>query len=157
MRFGGYEVRSDIPGDVALLLYLLDEVISHFVMFTGLYAMLALFALMECIGMRRILEIKIGRASNVFAIAGVLFGASLCVGAVEAQMVYYVMFLNVLILVYVFILVREYGVVVRLKDLRRVGFTFFLVVSCLSFLLTAVVYYFVVGGFVQPSEMLRGG
>ena len=151
-----YVIGKDIPRDVAALAYLLDEVVSHIIMFTTMYLMFSFFILLD--HEQGPTQPSNKRDSIVLTVAGVIFGTMLGIGAIEAQMIYYILVLDILLTIYIVVLTLKIKKTIEhLTDLINYRFTFFIVVSCLWLPLIALTYYLIFGSFIQPSEMFREG
>lgn len=113
-------------------MYLLDEIVSHKIMFTTLFVIYSLIALLD-----------VKKSNRMDVLLGIVLGFSQGAMWLEGQSVIEMIFLSIIFILYS---------LVKKKWRKSFGLIFF--VACLTSLTGLMFYWFYMKGFPQPSEIL---
>lgn len=152
----GYVVGTDIPEDIAALIYFFDEELSHFIMFTTLFTMLLVVLLARV----DLYDGKSGYKFNLvdrilIFVATLIFGGAFSISAIEARKAYLVIALEIIVLI-MFALYTKYWAKKNMLGVIRNDSLVRIMIGALIFsLLIFIAYYVYFGYFIQPSELFR--
>jgi hypothetical protein len=135
--------REIIPNDTYSLIYFLDEDLGHWLLFLGLFGVLGLWAYKS--------DILSEKLSSGF-VCGALFGIVYAVAIVESSQAWLGPILSI------WLLVCNIFTLKRLKQplrnvWRRNPMMQFTSVAALFILVGMTAYFFVMGSFIQPSQL----
>lgn len=137
------EYRSIIPSDSYALLHFFDEDLGHWVLFAAYYGLLGVWLWEDHFS---------GVAQLLTVVPGILLGITLAIAVVESSHPWLAIVGSVLLLGLAFLRSwREHCTFITLWKTRPVSR--FVVASAIAAISTELLYWLIVGGFVQPSEL----
>jgi len=140
-----------IPPDAWELLFFLDEFLGHLLVFTALYTMLIIYALVQ----QKVPMHKISALSFVIiSILGVIWGGAQMVAMIEASLPkLMLLYTSVSLLVNIVLFLRSKEQL--FPYLAQRPLILFIASGLSAILLLTPVYYTILGGFLQPSQIGR--
>jgi len=152
-----YTAGKEIPQDVASLLYFLDEELSHYIMFSSLFAMWLIVIIARFITKAPSFPEKRPLAERiVIFLSVIIFGAVFTISAIEARKAYFVIGLEVIVIIlmlFISYIVTTEKIFIKIRKDPIIQVMLFSIIFSLLFFLA---YYLYFGGFIEPSEILRG-
>jgi len=142
------DYKDILPQDTYALIYFLDEVLSHIILFVATTGLIGCWLIFE----------ESVQASSLFPqnpififIIGIIYGFVQSYAAVEAQMVWILIFMFSILLVIWFYYWRRSSLSLP-NFLRENPFSSFVVIMALFSFIATLTYGAIYGGFPQPSE-----
>jgi len=137
------DYRSIIPSDSYALLHFLDEDLGHWILFAAYYGLLGTWLWEDRFS---------GVAQVVTVVPGILLGIALAIAVVESSHAWIAAVGSALLLGLAFLRSRrEHSTFAQLWKTRPVGR--FVIAAAITAIITELLYWLAMGGFVQPSEL----
>lgn len=139
---------SIIPADSYSLLYFLDEILGHVIMFVGLYGVLIMIIIKE-LNVKEIVLFHVKWEDILLYVLGLLYGGSLAIVAIEAT--YFA--ISVMVLSFLVITGSVFYMYRKKIVWKNLFYTKFLLVTFISIILISIIYVIIFGEFVSPSTL----
>jgi len=138
---------TGVPADLHEYAYFLDEHLGHWLLFYALFGMLLYFLLISIIKNR---DEKVEKRWLINQIAAFIFGFSLIVSGIEAQIPYETIIAGLIFLIVPIVFLRQ-----KLKDMfRERCLASYMFSTGLWIIIFASIYWIIFQGFPQPSEWM---
>lgn len=141
--------HANVSGDAISYAYYLDEIIGHKIMYYPFFLILVLFLFLELKHYRASQEINyLYVILNI--LSGVLFGFSLIISGIEGQSAYETILMAIIILIIILLSSTSHK-----KEIGKLPFSSFIFVTSVSVLILGALYFYIFGGFIEPSQIFK--
>lgn len=141
--------QAILPTDTYDLIYFLDETLSHILLFIAFYGLLVNWVIFEFLATAPPL---LSAPSWIVAMLGFIYGVVQTFAIVEAGKVWFVLFLQILLLFLLLWIWRKSNLTL-MQYIRDRPVTLFVITFSQSLLVTLIAFYLIFGSFSQPSQL----
>jgi len=138
---------SIVSSNVRDLIYFYDEILSHKILFAGIFNLLVAGNILQYV--HRIVEDVSKKEVFFLVFSGFWLGVGLAFSAIEGQAPIESLIASSLIILSVYVIKVKY-----FSSLKKMPFLVFTLASSLAIIFVSLSYAAVLGGFIQPSEYL---